>query len=188
MIFLIMGLIAGTIYYRARRHDRQLSELEQLACTDSRYQLPNLRYLERHREQILRRIRREQKSVHVFLVLFAASPTKETTFHDRHALDGPLKEAARLLAGKDWTAEIAAGTMTGELLCLCIADNPQMMLNLAAESITDLTPEAPNIIWHAGFCPLAGFSLAQAEENAALACQEAKEKNIRAKLWQNAHS
>ena len=188
MIFLIMGLIAGTIYYRSRRHDRQLSELEQLAYTDSRYQLPNLRYLERHREQILRRIRREQKSTHVFLVLFAASPAKGTAIHDRHAWDEPLKEAARLLAGKDWTVETAAGTMPGELLCLCIADNPQMMLNLTAESITDLTPEDSNIIWHAGFCPLADFSLTQAEEHAALACQEAREQHIRAKLWQNAHT
>ena len=183
IIFLTMVFIAGSIYYRARRHDRQLAEWERLAYTDSRCQLPNLLYLERHRAQILGKIRRQQKSAHVFLVLFAASFPAETTFRDRHAWDEPVKEAARLLAGKDWVAETAAGTMPGELLCICTADNPQVMLNLAAESIADLIPPDKSIIWHAGFCPLADFTLAQAEENAALACQEASVQNIRAKLW-----
>ena len=188
IIFLFMGSIMGIVYYRSRSHRRQLAAMEQLAYTDSRCQLPNQLYLEHHLEHILRNIRREHDAATCFVTVFAASAPAGPHHHDRHIFAEPVKTAANLLNSKDWVAATAAGAMPGELICLCAAGSPQVMQNLAAEFAVDMTSADGSLSWHAGLCLLQGNSLTQAAENAALACQEALENNLKAKFWTNTNT
>ena len=94
-----------------------------------------------------------------------------------------MQETAHLLADKEWVLVAVAGNVTGELICLCTAQNSRQMLNFAAEMVTDLNNQQEEIRWQAGCCPMAGSSLPQAEERALQACQEAIKKEIPVQIW-----
>jgi hypothetical protein len=61
-----------------------------------------------------------------------------------------MQETAQLLADKEWVLAAVAGNVTGELICLCAAQNSRQMLNFAAEMVTDLNNQQEEIRWQAG--------------------------------------
>lgn len=178
LIMLVMGLIIGLFYYRSRTYDQRLAAMEKLACTDARLQLPNMLYLERNIHSLMQKVPKGQP---LYLAILAAACRQEV--YDRHIRTAPLQAAARSLNSKEWVLCTIAGTITGELLCLCTAANNQQILNFAAEFVTDADNQAEHLQWQAGLCPLPGNSLSQAEDKAALACHAAKAKGAKAKLW-----
>lgn len=181
LIFLSMGSIIGIIYYRSRNHSQQLAAMEQLAYTDKFSQLPNMRYLEHNIGPLTAKLPPGPPKPTCYLALFAATPQEASASF--HLLVEPLQEAAQLLKAKEWVMAVVAGTVTGELACLCTAQNNKQMLNFAAEFVTDLNDLQAEIAWQAGCCPLTGNSLSQAEKQAAQACQAARDKEPPAQLW-----
>ncbi len=180
LIFLIMAIIMGIIYYRSRIHRQQLAAMEQLACRDKFSQLPNMLYLEQHLDELMTKIPTAPAKPACYLALFAITPKDASA--SRHLLAPPLQEAARLLAAKEWVLSVAAGTVSGELICLCTAQNNRQMLNFAADFVTDLNALQENYAWQAGCCPMTDKNLSQAEAIAAQACQEAREKGTPARF------
>lgn len=183
LIFLAMGTVLGIICYRSRNHRRQLAAMEELACTDRRYPLPNLLYLEHRLPASLQRLRQEQPDVTFYAVVLTAQPIDSAAILDRQALTETMTKAARLLKAKGWIQEVVAGTDTGELLCLCTANSQRAMVNLTAELATDLKTQTPDWSWHGGISSLSGESLMQAEEQAAIACHLARQQDSLAKIW-----
>lgn len=183
LIFLIMGTVLGIICYRSRNHRQQLAAMEELACTDRRYPLPNLLYLERKLPAILQRLKQEQPDAALYAVILAGKASEAALRPNRQEQAAALTEAARLLKDRSWIQEAVAGTETGELLCLCTAVSQQAMSNLTAELVTDLRGQVPALTWHGGFAPLTEDKLNQAEEQASLACAFAAQQNTLAKIW-----
>ncbi|SHK40332.1 extracellular solute-binding protein, family 3 [Selenomonas ruminantium] len=178
LIMMVMGTIIGLFYYRSRTYNRQLAKMEKLACTDAQLQIPNMRYLEHN---IQARQQSNDKDHPSYLMALSISCPQENN-HSRAQWTESLQAAARDLNSKDWVQITVAGAITGELLCLCTAANSQQILNFAAEFITD-SEQPGDGQWQAGLCPLAGQNLATTAEKAALACQAAKAKGAKAKLW-----
>lgn len=183
LIFLAMGTVLGIICYRSRNHRRQLAAMEELACTDRRYPLPNLLSLERRLPAILQRLKQAQPGIPLYAVVLAAKATGAGALPDRQALATVMTDAARLLKGKGWIQAVVAGTDTGELLCLCTAASQQAMFNFTAELATDLRELSPGWTWHGGISPLSEDELNQAENQAATACHLALQQGNLAKIW-----
>ena len=181
LIFLTMSIIMGIIYYRSRHHRQQLADMETLTYRDDFSHLPNRRYLEHNLVPLMEKIPPGPPKPACYLALFAATPKEAIA--SRHILAPHMQEAARFLTDREWVLAAAAGNVTGELICLCTAQNSRQMLNFAAEMVTDLNSRQEEIRWQAGCCPMAGSSLPQAEERALQACQEAIKKEIPVQIW-----
>ena len=181
LIFLSMSIIIGIIYYRSQNHRQQLTAMETLAYRDNFSQLPNMRYLEHNLVPLMGKLPIAPPKPACYLTIFAAAPKESAA--NRHLLAEPLQKAAERLKDKEWVLATAAGNVTGELVCLCAAQNNRQMLNFAAEFVTDLQGMQEEYIWQAGCCPMAGNSLPQAEERAVHACQAAIEKGTPAHIW-----
>lgn len=179
LIILVMGMIIGLFYYRSRTYNAKLVTMRELACTDSRLQLPNMRYLESHIIPLMQKVPKGQP---LYLSVLSINAPQESKY-ERGIWIKALQTTAQELNRKEWVLCTVAGTMAGELLCLCTAANNQQILNFTAEFVTDLYNSEESLQWQAGICPLTGNSLPQAEDKAALACQSAKDSGAKAKLW-----
>lgn len=179
LIMLVMGIITGLVYYRSRSYDHRLAAMEQAACTDSRLQLPNMLYLEHNIIPLMKKVPKGQP---LYLAVLTVSSQREDPYN-RQQWIAPLQAAAQNLTDKEWVLSTVAGTIPGELICLCTAANNQQIIRFAAEFITDLSTPDAKLQWQTGLCPLTGHTLNQAEDKAARACQAAKASGEKAKLW-----
>lgn len=167
LIFVVMGVITGFIYYRSRHHRRQLRAMEQLAFTDRDSQLPNLLYLEQNLDKLLARSGQPQENIYVTLFDLSASSL---------TLQSSLGDMARQLQERPWTIAVVSGPRTQQLLALGRAASPEEMRERALEDLAGLCalPLGENSLIldiRAGISPLKNKQLADAVDIAAQACQ-----------------
>lgn len=179
LVFLIMGVIAGIIYYRSYMRRRHLRAIQHMAYTDMRYQLPNLLWLEQELPRLLEKARTEKPGERLYLAVFdMSSKSSMIELYGRHLLDRKLKDTAEALMEQDWVLQSVAGVNGGQFVCLCTAPDDQAAVAQASQAITEhgwLMQRGSRVSLHmrAGLCELQedGHLLA-AEERADTACQE----------------
>lgn len=181
-IFLTMTAIMGIIYYRSRSQRQQLAELERLAYTDRRTQLPNLLALEQNLPHSLLRLQQQTTGSACYVVVLTAHISDFADLYDSELLTRSQLEAANVLNDKDWVLATAAGMDPGELICLCAAVSSQTLAKFIADLLTDFH-EQP-LTWLGGICPLADTTLELAAQRATLACHYASADTGWVKLWQ----
>lgn len=179
LVFLIMGSIAGIIYYRSYMRRRHLRAIQHMAYTDMRYQLPNLLWLEHELPGLLERARTEKPGERLYLAVFdMSSKSSMIELYGRHLLDSKLKDTAEALMQQDWVLQSVAGVNGGQFVCLCTAPDDQTAMTLASRAIEEhgwLLQRGSRVSLHmrVGLCELQEDShLLAVEERADTACQE----------------
>ena len=178
-IFLIMSILIGVLYYRYYMRRRHMMAIQQMAYLDTRYQLPNMLWMEQELKGIWEETRLEDPHISFFVAVFdLSSRDSMLELYSRHMMDTRLQETAARLQAEDWVLEVVAGVNTLQLVCLCKAANNEEIVTLAADAVAAygfMEHDNTRISLHikVGVCELREPNqLLDAEEKADMACRK----------------
>ena len=178
-IFIIMSFIIGVLYYRYYMRRRHMIAIQQMAFMDTRYQLPNMLWLEQELKTLWDEAHIDDPQVKIYVAVFdLSSRDSMLELYSRHMLDMRLQEAAAHLQAEDWIMEVVSGVNTLQLVCLCKADDNEEIVTLAAEAVASygyIEHDNTRISLHikVGLCLLKDQKyLLDAEEKADMACRK----------------
>lgn len=194
VMLLVMGGVGAAIAYRSRLRRKHFDIVHRMAYTDMRYQLPNLRWLEKEAPARCEEVRREDPSLRIYAAVFAMDSKAAVALpYGRELLETHLKEMAEQMQEADWIILTAAGSDAGHLVCLCKGTSDTGITRLAEGAVAKYgyieTPDAR--IWlhmQAGLCllPEGADSLAHAIECAHAASHEAEKSNSHVQVFDDA--
>ena len=191
-MLLAMGGIAAALMYRSRLRRKHFKIVHHMAYTDMRYQLPNLRWLEKEAPLRCRKIRNEAPFLRIYVAIFAMdSKTAVALPYGKELLEEHIKEMADQLLNMDGIILTAAGSDAGHLVCICKGKSDGEIVHLAENAVAKYgcieTQDAR--IWlhmQAGLCLLpddAAESLVRSIECAHVASHEAEKTNSHVRIF-----
>ena len=179
MIFLlIIAIIGAAIRYRFYLRRKQTEIIENMAYTDSRYNLPNEAYFEEEAPKIYSELEEDEG---VYIVKFASFyDHKNNLVSDRNLRDEQLKNMANGISQKDWNLLTTIGDESGTLISMGIARSNAEIVQQAKDAIQEFGYIITNSsrIWlnmKVGISKVEGDDIIKAIENANIACRQARD-------------
>lgn len=170
-LMLIIGAIGFILYSRYRMRRIHYAEVERVADTDMRYDLPNIRYLTKVAPDLVEAALAKNPDIQLYTMIFSMnSKTAVALPYGEELLISQLKTMAEQLKAESHVLAVAAGNDAGHLVLLAECENDEYALSLAAAVVEDygyiITPEAR--IW----LHMQG-GLAHYDENVTLSVEQA---------------
>ena len=194
LMMIILGIVVAALIYRARMRRDHFAAIQHMAYTDSRYDLPNLAWLEEHAPARRAALKSEDPTAKVYIAIFAMdSKTAVALPYGKELLERQLKNMATQMGQIDWVLLTVAGGDAGHLVCLCKGKDDGEISRLATAAVMKYgyieTAEAR--IWlhmQAGICevPDGDSTLQHAIECAHAACHEAEKANSHVQVFDSA--
>lgn len=139
VVFALLALAAAIVWfivYRNRMRQKHLSEMEHMAYTDLRYDLPNVSWLENEVPNAVQKLSAENPDAKTFFTIFAmsshAAATKE---YGRSLMDKQFKLMAKSLAESEPVLLTAAGIDVEHLICFCKGNSVDEIKTWAEDAI-----------------------------------------------------
>lgn len=174
----ILSAIGGFFVYRARMRHRHFELVEHMAYTDLRYDLPNVRWLEREVPTVMENL---ESGMKMFFVVFSLVSSAAATKTQGHRLvDKQFRKLAANLAEENPVVLTAAGIDTDHIICFCKAESLDNLVDWAKSiieknSYMDTAVDSAKIVLHtrAGITPYDKFTdVQQAVDRALIACHQ----------------
>lgn len=170
---MIMLAIAGGVFYnRYRMRQAYYADMERIADTDMRYDLPNVRHLMKVAPELVQTVREKNPNTNLYIAMLSMdSKTAVALPYGKELLDKQLKTMAEQMIADKHVLAVAAGSDAGHLVLLAEAKDDEDMLLNTAKAVEEygyiVTPEAR--IW----LHMQGGVARYNEENVALSVEEA---------------
>lgn len=176
---IIAGIIAAAVWYRIRLRKKHINIVHNMAYTDSRYNLPNLIYLQREIPKII--FGQNDSDEKFYIVNFAAfDKTSDNFTYDKELRNEQLVNMAENLNAMDFVILTSTGDERGSLICLCKAKNEIEITQNALEAVKkfgylETKNSRLNLNMKTGICEVDRRNFIQSIENAQIACRRAEE-------------
>ena len=191
MIILLASLLIlaiGTYIYKFKMNRKNLEMIHHMAYTDSRYNLPNVAWLESQMPEALENLKERNPDAKTFFVVFAMMSNAVITENMGYKIVNKQFHAlAEGLKNSDEAILTAAGYDVGHLVCFCQAENKEQIYKWAAKMVgkyryMDTADAGAKIVIHVK----AGISLyndklnvKQMMSQAVTACQQTSNNGVK---------
>ena len=191
MIILLASLLIlaiGTYIYKFKMNRKNLEMIHHMAYTDSRYNLPNVAWLESQMPEALENLKEKNPDAKTFFVVFAMMSNAVITENMGYKIVNKQFHAlAEGLKNSDEAILTAAGYDVGHLVCFCQAENKEQIYKWAAKMVgkyryMDTADAGAKIVIHVK----AGISLyndklnvKQMMSQAVTACQQTSNNGVK---------
>lgn len=187
LVALLTSIIGGFIYRRSI-NKKNLEMIQHMAYTDSRYNLPNIAWLEREFPETFKKFKEENSDKRPFFAVFAmlsdAIITENMGFK---IVNNQFMALAEGLKNSDEAILTAAGIDVGHLICFCQAENEEKISKWAAKiidkySYMDVADAGAKIVIHmkAGISRYdENLNLRQVMQQAITACRQVSSVKVK---------
>ena len=175
----IIALIITAAWYRAHMRRKHMNTVQQMAYTDSRYQMPNLSWLKSETEQLLAKYEEDDEPLYV--VVFADDrQILKLLPYDKNIRNQRVKTTAEKLSVMKQVLLTAAGDADGSVVCVCRSKNDADIATLVKEFVQKNSSFGANNaqLWlnmKAGICKIDENDLTQSIEHAYIAQRQAQD-------------
>ena len=179
VMVIIAGIIAAAVWYRIRLRRKHINIVHNMAYTDSRYNLPNLSYLQREIPKII--FSQNDSDEKFYIVNFAAfDKTVDSFTYDKELRNEQLVNMAENLNTMDFVILTSTGDERGSLVCLCKAKNEIEITQESLEAVKkfgylETKNSRLNLNMKTGICEVDRRNFIQSIENAQIACRRAED-------------
>ena len=138
VVFLVtlFTFIIGGIIYKRNMNRKNFEIIQRMAYTDSRYNLPNVSWLEMKVPPKFEEMKNEQTDIQTFFVVFSMMSSAVMTETRGHGImDKQFHALSKGLEGSKPVIFTAAGLDVGHLVCFCKAENAEKLYDWAEEII-----------------------------------------------------
>ena len=137
-IILISWLIGGIIIYRHQLKRHHVAAIQHMAYTDSRYNLPNLTWMESEMPQFISNARRTEpnKNIYIAVLTFESNATIVEQYGEE-LLIKHMQTISKQLNNKSWAAMTAIGIGSNSLICVCLAKSDTQIAEYIGEILED---------------------------------------------------
>ena len=147
VFILILAVVGGIVYNRYRMRQAHFSDMEKQAETDTRYDLPNLRWLSKNAKTLAEKAKAEDPETGLYITVLAMdSKTAVALPYGKELLEKQLKTMAAEISKNPTTLAVAAGSDAGHLVVFAKAKDDEEALKYAAMAVEEygyiVTPEA----------------------------------------------
>lgn len=186
-IALLTSIIGGIIYRRNMKR-KNLEMIQKMAYTDSRYNLPNIAWLEMEFPAALEKFKEKNSGERLFFVVFAMmSDAVITENMGFKIVNKQFQALAEGLENSDEAILTAAGIDTGHLICFCQSENEEKISKWAAKiidkySYMDVADAGAKIVIHmkAGISRYdEKLNLSQVMQQAITACRQVSSVKVK---------
>lgn len=133
IIFLVILIISAAIWYRMTLRKKHLNIFQKMAYTDTRYQLPNLSWLEEQSKNFLNQDDEEEKNF--YAIAFKIDESSLEDNYDKNLLTEQMKNMAAELNKTAGILFTASGEEKNNLICICKDENPTNAARIAREVV-----------------------------------------------------
>lgn len=188
VLAILIGAIAAFFVYRSRMRQRHFEIVEHMAYTDLRYDLPNVRWLEREVPPVVEELKINEPNMKTFIVVFAIGSSAAATETQGHRLiDKQFKIMAKNLANEKPVLMTGAGIDVDHLICFCKSESLEKFIEwvkavIESNGYMSTVGENAKIVLHtrAGVTPHENnVHVQQAVDRAVIACHQADNKDVK---------
>ena len=181
IVALLLAAIGGFIIYRGRMRQRHFELVEHMAYTDLRYDLRNVRWLEREVPLAMEKLQDDEPNMKTFFIVFSMASSAAATETQGHRLiDKQFKTMAKNIADEPFVIFTGAGIDVDHLICFCKAENIEKIINwvksvIEVNSYMTTAAESVKIVLHtrAGITPHESkIPVQQSIDRALIACHQ----------------
>ena len=171
IMFLIAGIIGGAVWYRMYLRKKDLKEVQHMAYTDRRYQLPNLSLLEETLPKVFAKYK-DNDDENLFIVTLIID-----SHIDRDLRDSQIKNMAEQLKNMPENILTAVNSENDGLVNLCKSKNISDVARVAREVIRRIgfMETKDSRLWiyiKVGICAIDENNLNTCIESAQIACRK----------------
>ena len=188
VLAIILGASAAFFIYRARMRQRHFDLVEHMAYTDLRYDLPNVRWLEREVPPVVERLKSNEPNMKIFIVVFSMVSSAAATETQGHRLiDKQFKTMAENISHESPVIMTAAGIDIDHLICVCKSESVDKFVDwvkgvIDSNRYMSTVGEDTKIVLHtrAGIAPHEiNIPVQQSVDRALIACHQVEHNNVK---------
>ena len=188
VLAVLIGAIAAFFLYRARMRQRHFELVEHMAYTDLRYDLPNVRWLEREVPPVVERLKSNEPNMKIFIVVFSMVSSAAATETQGHRLiDKQFKTMAENISHESPVIMTAAGIDIDHLICFCKSESVEKFIEwvkavIESNKYMSTVGEDTKIVLHtrAGIAPYElNIPVQQSVDRALIACHQIDHDNVK---------
>ena len=177
----IVAIIGAAVWYRIQLRKKHINIMHNMAYTDSRYNLPNLIYLQKEIPKIIFKHNDEDIEGKYYIVNFATfDKTIDNVTYDKELRNEQLINMAEQLNKLDFVLLTSTGDERGSLICLCKAANDVDIAQNSTEAVKKFgyIETEGSRLWldmKIGISEVDKRNYIQSIDNAQIACKNAQE-------------
>jgi len=177
IIFLLILIISAAVWYRMYLKRKHLNIVQHMAYTNTRYQLPNLSWLEEQTKKLFNR--EEESEKNLYAVAFKIDESSIINAYDKNLLTVQIKNMATLLNQTEGILLTAIGEENNTLICICEDETTTNVTRIAREIVRKCggIETKDSRIWidiKVGIALIDKNNFSQSIEQAQIACQNSQ--------------
>ena len=188
-LLVLLAIVAAIFYNRYRMRRAYYADMERIADTDMRYDLPNSRHFARVAPEVAQKVCEKNPDAKLYVAMLSMdSKTAVALPYGKELLDKQLKDMSEKLSASENVLAIAAGSDAGHLVLLAEAKDDEDMLYQTARAVEEygfiVTPEAR--IWlhmQGGVARFNAENVILSVEEAHVASHEAKNSTTHVQIF-----